>query len=146
VEGYGGGTRSGRPIRAVQIGGPLGAYLPEHMLDLPMDYEAMLEAGAGVGHGGLVVFDDTVDLAQQARYAFEFCARESCGKCTPCRVGAVRGAETMGKIIAGENRLDNIRLIEDLCEVMELGSLCQMGGMTPIPVKSALAHFPDDFS
>jgi formate dehydrogenase iron-sulfur subunit len=145
VEVFGGGTRSGRPIRAVQIGGPLGAYLPEHMLELPLDYEVMVEAGAGVGHGGLVVFDDTVDLAQQSRYAFEFCARESCGKCTPCRVGAVRGAETMDRIIAGEDRAENIRLIEDLCEVMELGSLCAMGGMTPIPVKSALAHFPEDF-
>lgn len=145
VEGFGGGTRSGRPIRAVQIGGPLGAYLPEDMLDLPLDYEVMVENGAGVGHGGLVVFDDTVDLAEQSRYAFEFCARESCGKCTPCRVGAVRGAETMERIIAGENPAGNIRLVEDLCEVMELGSLCAMGAMTPIPVKSALAHFPEDF-
>ncbi|MEE9255416.1 MAG: NADH-ubiquinone oxidoreductase-F iron-sulfur binding region domain-containing protein [Pseudomonadales bacterium] len=145
VERFGGGTRSGRPIRAVQIGGPLGAYLPERLLDLPLDYEVMLDNGAGVGHGGLVVFDESVDLARQSRYAFEFCARESCGKCTPCRVGAVRGTETMDRIIAGQSAAENIRLVEDLCEVMELGSLCGMGAMTPIPVKSALEHFPEDF-
>ncbi len=145
VEDFGGGTRSCRPLRAVQVGGPLGAYLPASMLDLPMDYETLAARGAGVGHGGVVVFDDTVNLAEQARYAFEFCAHESCGKCTPCRIGAVRGAETMEKIIAGEDVADNIDLVRDLCYTMEDGSLCAMGGMTPIPVRSALEHFAKDF-
>ncbi len=145
VEDFGGGTRSGRPMRAVQVGGPLGAYLPTTMLDLPMDYEALAARGAGVGHGGLVVFDDSVNLAKQAHYAFEFCAHESCGKCTPCRIGAVRGAETIEKIMAGEDVAGNIDLIKDLCYTMEDGSLCAMGGMTPIPVRSALEHFAEDF-
>ncbi|MEQ8936671.1 MAG: NADH-ubiquinone oxidoreductase-F iron-sulfur binding region domain-containing protein [Amphiplicatus sp.] len=145
VETLGGGTRSGRPVRAVQIGGPLGAYLPQSSLDLKMDYETMLANGAGVGHGGLVVFDDTVDLLAQAQYAFEFCAEESCGKCTPCRVGAVRGAEAVERIGRGEAREANLAMLEDLCELMVDGSLCAMGGMTPIPVQSALKHFPEDF-
>lgn len=145
VEEIGGGTRSGKPIRAVQIGGPLGAYLPVEMFDLPMDYETMVSKGAGVGHGGLVLYDDSINLADQARYAFEFCAHESCGKCTPCRVGAVRGVEVMDKIIAGEERNDNLALVADLCELMVDGSLCAMGGMTPIPVMSAIEHFPEDF-
>ncbi len=142
VEEWGGGTLSGRPVRAVQVGGPLGAYLAPKHFHTPMTYEAMAALGAGIGHGGIVVFDDTVNLAEQARYAFEFCAEESCGKCTPCRVGAVRGEETLRRIMAGENRFE---LLADLCEVMEEASLCQMGGMTPVPVRSALEHFPEDF-
>jgi formate dehydrogenase iron-sulfur subunit len=146
VNGYGGGTASGRPVRAVQVGGPLGAYLPVERLDLPMDYEAFAAAGAMVGHGGLVVFDDTVDMAQQARFAMEFCAEESCGKCTPCRIGSVRGVEVIDRIIADENRDANLVVLEDLCEVMTDGSLCAMGGLTPMPVRSALQHFPEDFA
>ncbi|MFE4258317.1 formate dehydrogenase beta subunit [Streptomyces sp. NPDC056883] len=145
VEDYGGGTYSGRPVRTVQVGGPLGAYLPTSMFDLPMDYEAFAAAGAMVGHGGLVVFDDRVDMAAQARFAMEFCAEESCGKCTPCRVGSVRGVEVIDKIIAGEHRDENLALLDDLCDLMTEGSLCAMGGLTPLPVRSALAHFPDDF-
>ena len=145
VDGYGGGTRSGRPVRAVQVGGPLGAYLPRAKFDLPMDYEAFVAAGAMVGHGGLVVFDETVDMAAQARFAMEFCAAESCGKCTPCRVGAVRGVEVIDRITAGGNRDENLALLEDLCDVMTEGSLCAMGGLTPMPVRSAITHFPDDF-
>jgi formate dehydrogenase iron-sulfur subunit len=145
VEGYGGGTRSGRPIRAVQIGGPLGAYLPASQLDIPLDYEALAAAGAMLGHGGAVVFDDTVDMARQARFAMEFCAKESCGKCTPCRIGSQRGVETIDRIIAGDNRAANLDLLEDLCATMSQGSLCAMGGLTPMPVRSALNHFPEDF-
>ncbi|WP_020135608.1 formate dehydrogenase beta subunit [Streptomyces sp. 351MFTsu5.1] len=145
VEEYGGGTHSGRPVRTAQVGGPLGAYLPESMFDLPMDYEAFAAAGAMVGHGGVVVFDETVDMAQQARFAMEFCAEESCGKCTPCRVGAVRGVEVIDKIVAGTHRDENLALLEDLCDLMTEGSLCAMGGLTPLPVRSALTHFPDDF-
>lgn len=145
IEEYGGGTHSGRPIRTAQVGGPLGAYLPESMFDLPMDYEAFAAAGAMVGHGGVVVFDDTVDMAAQARFAMEFCAEESCGKCTPCRVGAVRGVEVIDKIVAGTHRDENLALLEDLCDLMTEGSLCAMGGLTPLPVRSALTHFPDDF-
>jgi formate dehydrogenase iron-sulfur subunit len=146
VDGYGGGTLSGRPVRAVQVGGPLGAYLPRTQFDLPMDYEAFAAAGAMVGHGGIVVFDETVDMAAQARFAMEFCAAESCGKCTPCRVGAVRGVEVIDRITAGEHRDENLALLEDLCDVMTEGSLCAMGGLTPMPVRSAISHFPDDFS
>ncbi|WJY48972.1 NADH-quinone oxidoreductase subunit NuoF [Streptomyces chengbuensis] len=145
VEGYGGGTRSGRPVRAVQVGGPLGAYLPTSRFGLPMDYEAFAAAGAMVGHGGVVVFDDTVDMAGQARFAMEFCAAESCGKCTPCRIGAVRGTEVIDRIVAGENRRANLVLLNDLCDLMAEGSLCAMGGLTPMPVRSALEHFPGDF-
>ena len=145
VEGFGGGTRSGRPIRAVQVGGPLGAYFPPELLDTALDYEAMLAAKGMLGHGGIVVFDDTVDLARQARFAFEFCAKESCGKCTPCRIGAVRGAELVDRIAAGEDRQKNVQLLRDLCEVMTDGSLCALGGLTPLPVLSALDHFPEDF-
>lgn len=146
IEEYGGGTLSGRPVRAVQAGGPLGAYLPEHQLDTPMTYEALAGIGAMLGHGGLTVFDDSVDMAQMAQFAFEFCAEESCGKCTPCRVGAVRGAETVAKIRKGEDVDANLVLIEDLAEVMVDGSLCAMGGLTPMPVRSAIAHFPEDFA
>ena len=146
---FGGGTRSGRPVRAVQIGGPLGAYLAPADFDAPLTYEAMAERGAGIGHGGIVVFDDSVDLAEQARFAFAFCAVESCGKCTPCRIGSVRGRETMDAVLAaraaGESTAEQLALVEDLCEVMEAASLCQMGGMTPIPVTSALRRFPEDF-
>jgi formate dehydrogenase iron-sulfur subunit len=144
VEHWGGGTRSGRPVRAVQVGGPLGAYLtPEHF-DVPMTYEALREIGADIGHGGVVVFDDSVDMAEQARYAFEFCAEESCGKCTPCRIGSVRGAELMQQIIDGGGA-DRFVVLNDLCEVMEGSSMCAMGSMTPKPVRSALQHFPEDF-
>jgi formate dehydrogenase iron-sulfur subunit len=145
VNGYGGGTRSGRPVRAVQVGGPLGAYLPVSRLDLPMDYEALAAAGAMLGHGGIVVFDDTVDMARQARFAMEFCAEESCGKCTPCRVGAVRGVEVIDRIMAGQDRETNLVLLDDLCTLMTDGSLCAMGGLTPNPVRSALENFSDDF-
>jgi formate dehydrogenase iron-sulfur subunit len=145
IMGYGGGTASGRPVRAVQVGGPLGSYLPEALLDAPLDYEAMAEAGGMLGHGGVVVFDDTVDMAQQARFAMEFCAVESCGKCTPCRVGSVRGVEIIDRVIAGEDRDGNLRVLEDLCATMVDGSLCAMGGLTPWPVRSAVKHFPEDF-
>ncbi|KKD09949.1 formate dehydrogenase [Streptomyces sp. WM6386] len=145
IEEYGGGTHTGRPVRTVQVGGPLGAYLPDSLFDLPMDYEAFAEAGAMLGHGGIVVFDDTVDMAAQARFAMEFCAEESCGKCTPCRVGSVRGVEVIDKIVAGTHRDENLALLEDLCDLMTDGSLCAMGGLTPMPVRSALTHFPDDF-
>ncbi|WGF88809.1 formate dehydrogenase beta subunit [Marinivivus vitaminiproducens] len=145
VEGFGGGTRSGRPVRAVQVGGPLGAYFPEHMLDLKLDYETLAAAKGLVGHGGIVVFDDSVDMARQARFAFEFCAIESCGKCTPCRIGAVRGVETIDRIMAGVEPDKHRKVLDDLCELMTEGSLCAMGGLTPVPVVSALTHFPEDF-
>jgi formate dehydrogenase iron-sulfur subunit len=146
VNDYGGGTRSGRPVRAVQVGGPLGAYLPADRLDIPLDYEEFAAAKAMLGHGGIVVFDDTVDMAAMARFAMEFCAEESCGKCTPCRVGSVRGVETIDKIVAGQDPDANLALLGDLCELMTDGSLCAMGGLTPNPVLSALRHFPDDFT
>jgi formate dehydrogenase iron-sulfur subunit len=145
IETHGGGTRSGRPIRAVQVGGPLGAYLPASMLDLPLEYEAFAEAGAMLGHGGIVVFDDTVDMARQAEFAMEFCAEESCGKCTPCRIGSVRGAETLAKVRRGEGVVANLALVEELCTLLTDGSLCAMGGLTPMPVMSALRHFREDF-
>jgi formate dehydrogenase iron-sulfur subunit len=143
---YGGGSRSGRPIRAVQVGGPLGAYLPESQFDTPLDYESFAAAGAMVGHGGIVAFDDTVDMAKMARYAMEFCAIESCGKCTPCRIGSTRGVEVIDRIIAGEERERNLALLRDLNETMLAGSLCAMGGLTPYPVMSALRHFEKDFT
>ena len=145
VEGYGGGTASGRPVRAVQVGGPLGTYFPETELDVTLDYEALAEVGGMLGHGGVVVFDDTVDMAQQARFAMEFCAVESCGKCTPCRVGSVRGVEVIDREIAGQDRKLNLEVLADLCDTMIEGSLCAMGGLTPLPVRSALNHFPEDF-
>jgi formate dehydrogenase iron-sulfur subunit len=145
VEDFGGGTASGRPFRTAQIGGPLGAYVDRTMLDLPMDYETLSEHGAMLGHGGVVVFDDTVDMAAMARFAFEFCAIESCGKCTPCRIGAVRGTEAMDRLIAGGDAARELALIGDLCEVMVDGSLCAMGGLTPMPVQSAIRLFPQDF-
>lgn len=146
VNEYGGGTRSGRPVRAVQVGGPLGPYLPGTQLDLPTAYEAFDAADAMLGHGGIVVFDDTVDMAAMARFAMEFCAEESCGKCTPCRVGSVRGVETIDKIVAGKDPDGNLGLLNDLCDLMTGGSLCAMGGLTPNPVRSALLHFPEDFT
>ena len=145
VTGYGAGTRSGWPLRAVQVGGPLGAYFPAHRLNVSMDYEALSEHGGLLGHGGVVIFDESVDMAQQARFAMEFCAAESCGKCTPCRVGSVRGIEVIDRIVANENREENIDLLLDLCDTMTDGSLCAMGGLTPLPVRSALAEFPEDF-
>ncbi len=145
IEDWGGGTATGRPFRAVQVGGPLGAYFPRSLLDTTMDYEAFAHAGGLLGHGGVVVFDDTVDLAQQARFAFAFCAAESCGKCTPCRIGAVRGVEVVDRIVAGIDTEKNFALLDDLCQLMTDASLCAMGGLTPIPVVSALTHFPDDF-
>ncbi|MBA2779836.1 formate dehydrogenase beta subunit [Billgrantia kenyensis] len=144
MEAFGGGTFSGRPLRAVQVGGPLGAYLPDSQWDLPLDYEAFAEVGAVLGHGGVVMFDDTVDMAEQARFAMEFCTVESCGKCTPCRIGSVRGVEVIDRIRAGERREANLVLLADLCETMVDGSLCAMGGMTPFPVQSVMKHFPDD--
>lgn len=145
VEEFGGGTFTGRPVRAVQVGGPLGAYWPTSLFDVPLDYEAFAAKGGMIGHGGIVVFDDTVDLAKQARFAFHFCAIESCGKCTPCRIGARRGAETMEKIMRGERVVENTELVRDLCETMRDGSLCALGGLTPMPVVSAMEHFPEDF-
>jgi formate dehydrogenase iron-sulfur subunit len=142
---YGGGSASGRPIKAVQVGGPLGAYLPESQWDLPLDYEAYAAVGGTVGHGGIVVHDDTADLSKLARYAMEFCAIESCGKCTPCRIGSTRGVEVIDKIRADQNRVEHVILLRDLCNTMVHGSLCAMGGMTPFPVLSALDHFPQDF-
>jgi len=146
VYDFGGGTRSGRPVRAVQIGGPLGAYLPTDRLDVPMGYETLAEAGGMIGHGGMVVFDDSVDMAEQAKFAMEFCAEESCGKCTPCRIGSVRGAEVIDRIRDGVDAESNTELLRDLCEVMTEGSLCAMGGLTPMPVLSALDNFPEDFA
>ena len=145
VDDIGGGTRSGRPVRAVQVGGPLGAYFPRSLFDTPFDYEAFTARGGLIGHGGMVIFNDTVDLAQQARFAMEFCAVESCGKCTPCRIGSTRGVETIDRIIAGDARSANLAVLEDLCDTMKLGSLCALGGFTPYPVLSALTHFPEDF-
>jgi len=146
---FGGGTASGRPIRAVQVGGPLGPYLPESLFDTRIDYESFSAVGGTVGHGGIVVFDDSVDMARQARYAMEFCAIESCGKCTPCRIGSTRGVEVIDKIVAGSSgghdRPQQVHLLRDLCDTMVNGSLCAMGNMTPLPVLSALNNFPEDF-
>ena len=146
IEDFGGGTLSGRPVRAVQVGGPLGAYIPSHNLDIAMDYEALAGIQAMLGHGGMVVFDDTVDMAKQARFAFEFCAKESCGKCTPCRIGATRGVELMDHILSGKDIDHNIKTMRDLTQLMTDASLCAMGGLTPLPVMSALNHYPEDFN
>jgi formate dehydrogenase iron-sulfur subunit len=142
---YADGSASGRPIRTVQIGGPLGAYVPASQFDVAMDYEALSGIGALLGHGGIVAFDDTVDMAQMARYAMEFCAIESCGKCTPCRIGSTRGMEVIDRIMVGSNRDQNLALLEELCDTMVNGSLCGLGGMAPFPVQSALKHFREDF-
>jgi formate dehydrogenase iron-sulfur subunit len=145
VNDVGGGTESGRPVRAVQVGGPLGAYFPPSMFHLPFDYETFTQSGGLIGHAGITVFDDTVDMAAMARFAMEFCAVESCGKCTPCRIGSVRGVETVDKIVAKDQAADNITLLRDLCDTMKYGSLCALGGFTPYPVLSALDYFPEDF-
>ncbi|EIJ44110.1 NADH:ubiquinone oxidoreductase, NADH-binding (51 kD) subunit [Beggiatoa alba B18LD] len=142
---FGGGSASGRPIRAVQVGGPLGAYLPESLFDTPLDYEAFSAVQAVLGHGGVVAFDDTVNMAAMARYAMEFCAIESCGKCTPCRIGSTRGVEIMDKVMSHEDNPQQIALLRDLCDTMLSTTLCALGGMTPFPVLSALNHFPEDF-
>ncbi len=143
VNDIGGGTATGRPVKAVQVGGPLGAYLPPSKFDTPFGYEEFDREDSLIGHAGIVVFDDSADMLQMARFAMEFCAVESCGKCTPCRIGAVRGVETIDRIGAGE--VAAIPLLTDLCETMKDGSLCALGGFTPFPVMSALTHFPDDF-
>jgi formate dehydrogenase iron-sulfur subunit len=145
VDTVGGGTKSGRPVKAVQVGGPLGAYFPRALFDTPFDYEAFAARDGLIGHAGITVFDDTADMAQQARFAFEFCAIESCGKCTPCRIGSTRGVETIDKIMAGEDVAANLEVVTDLCNTMKFGSLCALGGFTPYPVMSAITHFPDDF-
>jgi formate dehydrogenase iron-sulfur subunit len=142
---YGGGSASGRPIRAVQVGGPLGAYVHEGQFDTPLDYEAFAAVSAVLGHGGIVVHDDTVNMAEMARYAMEFCVEESCGKCTPCRIGSTRGVEVIDRIVDGTEKDKNTELLRDLCNTMTYGSLCAMGGMTPFPVLSSLNHFPEDF-
>lgn len=143
---FAGGSASGRPLRAIQVGGPLGAYLPEKDWDTPLDYEAYAAISAMIGHGGIVAFDDTADLSELAQYAMEFCAIESCGKCTPCRIGSTRGVETIIKIRQQQEPEKNLALLHDLCETMEAGSLCALGGMTPYPVLSALTHFAEDFN
>jgi formate dehydrogenase iron-sulfur subunit len=148
VYDYGGGSARGRPVRAVQIGGPLGAYLPASEFDTPLEYEALSAKNALLGHGGVVVFDDRVDMARMARYALEFCAAESCGKCTPCRIGSTRGVELVDRIIAGRGngaQQADLALLDELCDTMFNGSLCGLGGMTPFPVRSALKHFREDF-
>jgi formate dehydrogenase iron-sulfur subunit len=142
---FGGGSRSGRPIKAVQVGGPLGAYVPESQWDVPLDYEAYAAKGAVLGHGGIVVHDDTADMSSLARYAMEFCALESCGKCTPFRIGSTRGVEVIDRIRRNESRDEQVVLLRSLCDTMLHGSLCAMGGMTPYPVLSALDHYPEDF-
>ena len=145
IDQIGGGTATGRPVRAVQTGGPLGAYFPRELFDTVLDYEALAARDGLLGHGGIVVFDDTVDMARQARFAMEFCAVESCGKCTPCRVGSVRGMEVIDKILKGHEVAANLALLEDLCNTLKLGSLCALGGFVPYPVMSAVRHFPQDF-
>ena len=146
IDDFGGGTASGRPIKAVQVGGPLGAYIPAEQLDTPLDYEAFIGIGAMVGHGGIVVFDDTANMAKLARFAMEFCAIESCGKCTPCRIGSTRGVEVVDRMITGDRREENYDLLVELCDTMEDASLCAMGGMTPYPVRSVLKYFAEDFA
>jgi formate dehydrogenase iron-sulfur subunit len=146
VDGIGGGTASGRPVRAVQVGGQLGAYFPRALFDTPFDYEAFAAKDGLIGHAGITVFDDTVDMLKQARFAMEFCAVESCGKCTPCRIGSTRGVETADKIAQGIEPEKNRELLTDLCNTMKFGSLCALGGFTPYPVLSAMTHFPEDFS
>lgn len=142
---FGGGTASGQPFKAVQVGGPLGAYLAPDEFHLPMDYEAFSAESAVLGHGGVVAFDESVNMAEQARFSMEFCAAESCGKCTPCRIGSTRGVEVIDRIKAGDQPQANLELLNDLCDTMEMGSLCAMGGMTPFPVRSAVKKFAADF-
>ncbi len=145
VEDYGGGTASGKPVRAVQVGGPLGAYFTGSMMDVALDFESIAARGGILGHGGIVVFDETVDMARMARYAMEFCATESCGKCTPCRIGSIRGTEVIDDIVNRRRPRENLEVIRDLCDTMKYGSLCALGGLTPLPVLSALKYFPEDF-
>jgi formate dehydrogenase iron-sulfur subunit len=145
VDDIGGGTRTGRPVKAVQVGGPLGAYFPRALFDTPFDYEAFAAKDGLIGHAGIVVFDDTADMLEQARFAFEFCAIESCGKCTPCRLGSTRGMEVIDRIAGNVEPAKQIELVTDLCNTMKFGSLCALGGFTPYPVMSALTHFPEDF-
>jgi formate dehydrogenase iron-sulfur subunit len=145
VDDIGGGPFSGRSVKAVQVGGPLGAYFPRALFDTPFDYEAFAARDGLIGHGGIVVFDDSADMLKQARFAFEFCSHESCGKCTPCRIGSTRGHEVLDRVIEGKDHAANIALVEDLCQTMKLGSLCALGGFTPYPVLSAMTHFPEDF-
>lgn len=147
IEDFGQGTRTGKPMKAVQVGGPLGAYLPESLWDLTLDYESFAEAGAVLGHGGIVVFDETINMTEMARYAMEFCAIESCGKCTPCRIGSTRGVELIDKLRNPDQRSQrqaHLQLLDELCDTMEDGSLCAMGGMTPFPVRSAIKYFEED--
>jgi formate dehydrogenase iron-sulfur subunit len=132
-------------VRAVQVGGPLGAYFPQQMLDVAFDYEELAARNGLLGHGGVVVFDDTVNMAEMARYAMEFCAQESCGKCTPCRIGSTRGVEVIDRIVGRQDRSANVALLRDLCDTMTNASLCALGGLTPLPVLSALKYFPRDF-
>ena len=146
IEEIGGGTRSGRPVRAAQVGGPLGAYFPPSLFDTPFDYEAFAARNGLIGHGGIVVFNDSVDMAAQARFAMEFCAAESCGKCTPCRIGSVRGQELLDRIVKTSDAGADIALLRELCDIMKSGSLCALGGFVPYPVMSALEHFPEDFT
>jgi formate dehydrogenase iron-sulfur subunit len=146
VEDIGGGTASGRPVKAVQVGGPLGAYFPPALFDTPFDYEAFAARGGLIGHAGITVFDDSADMLKMARFAMEFCAIESCGKCTPCRIGSTRGVETLDKVARGIDREKNLALVTDLCDTMKFGSLCALGGFTPYPVMSAITHFQDDFA
>jgi len=145
VDEIGGGTRSGRPVRAVQVGGPLGAYVPRSLFDTPYDFEAFTAIDGLIGHGGIVIFDDTVDMRQQARFALEFCALESCGKCTPCRIGSTRGVELVDRLAGGADAAETVAILEDLCHTLKYGSLCALGGFTPYPVMSAVRYFPEDF-
>jgi formate dehydrogenase iron-sulfur subunit len=145
VDDIGGGTATGRPVKAVQVGGPLGAYFPRAFFDTPFDYEAFAEKDGLIGHAGVVVFDDTVDMLKQARFAMEFCAVESCGKCTPCRIGSTRGVEVLDRLARNIEPERQIEIVTDLCNTMKFGSLCALGGFTPYPVMSALTHFPEDF-
>lgn len=145
VDDIGGGTATGRPVKAVQVGGPLGAYFPRELFDTPFDYEAFASRDGLIGHAGITVFDDSVDMLKQARFAMEFCSIESCGKCTPCRIGSTRGVETLDKVATGIDAEGNLALVTDLCNTMKFGSLCALGGFTPYPVMSAIHHFPDDF-
>jgi len=145
INDIGGGTATGRPVKAAQVGGPLGAYFPTSLFDTPFDYESFAAKDGLIGHAGITVFDDTADMMAQARFAFEFCAVESCGKCTPCRIGSTRGVETIDKIAKGIEPEKNLELVADLSNTMKFGSLCALGGFTPYPVMSAINHFPDDF-
>lgn len=145
LDDFSGGTETGKPMKAIQVGGPLGAYLPPSQFNTLLDYEEFAKASAVLGHGGIVVFDDSVDMLEQARFSMEFCVVESCGKCTPCRIGSTRGVEVIERIKANHNHKDNMSLLSDLCDTMVDGSLCAMGGMTPFPVRSAYTYFPQDF-